>query len=246
MKKILLNYYSRKNFGDDLFVELFSKYFSEHKIYLLGNPFYVPVNRNNNVKVSLWSYVYTVLGKIQSLSKNKKWNRYCDSLTNKVLESAKKGKDANVLIGGSIFQEYKTDPVMEEIDFSVRQGRREFELDSYIQARKNTFVIGANLGPAYSEHYFDNMKARLQHYAHIILRDYASYESVKECGNVQYAPDVAFMYKPQTSVVKDTLVISIVKIENQTSNPKIIRAYYKLLEESAKEFIAMGQKVSVL
>ena len=246
MKKILLNYYSRKNFGDDLFVELFSKYFSEHKIYRLGNPFYVPRNRNKNVKVSLWSYVFTVLGKIQSLSKNNKWTRYFDSLSNKVLEFAKKGKDANVLIGGSIFQEHKTDSIMQEIDFSVREGRCEFELDSNIQANKNTFIIGANLGPVYSKHYFDNTKARFKYYAHITLRDYASYNAVKECGNVQYAPDITFMYKPRKNVIKDTLVISIMNIENQTSNPIIINAYYRLLEESAKEFLEMGQRVRVL
>ena len=42
MNKILLQYYSRKNFGDDLFIRIFCNYFHEYKIYLYGNPFYVP------------------------------------------------------------------------------------------------------------------------------------------------------------------------------------------------------------
>ena len=42
MKKILLKYYSRKNFGDDMFVILFADYFNDCRINLIANPLYIP------------------------------------------------------------------------------------------------------------------------------------------------------------------------------------------------------------
>lgn len=44
MKKILLNYYSRNNLGDDLFIKIFTEYFNDCLIYLIVNPRYTLKN----------------------------------------------------------------------------------------------------------------------------------------------------------------------------------------------------------
>ena len=67
MKKIYLQFYSQANFGDDLFIKIFSDYFDDCKINLLVNPMHIPDDLASNVRVHPFSVLRTVLCKIQSL-----------------------------------------------------------------------------------------------------------------------------------------------------------------------------------
>lgn len=67
MKKILLNFYSCRNLGDDLFVKMFSDYFRDCRINLIVNLRYIPKDLGTNVKIHPFSLVQTVAGKIQSI-----------------------------------------------------------------------------------------------------------------------------------------------------------------------------------
>ena len=49
MKKIVLDYYSCYNLGDDLFVSAFASHFSQCDIRLLVNPKCIPLNLPSNV-----------------------------------------------------------------------------------------------------------------------------------------------------------------------------------------------------
>lgn len=63
---IFLQYYSRLNFGDDLFVRIFAEQFSDYRICLLGNPVYLPKNMSSNVRVSPFSWATVAIGVIQA------------------------------------------------------------------------------------------------------------------------------------------------------------------------------------
>lgn len=67
MKKILLEFYSCRNLGDDLFVKIFSDYFRDCHINLIVNLRYIPKDLRKNVKIHPFSLVHTVVGKIQSI-----------------------------------------------------------------------------------------------------------------------------------------------------------------------------------
>ena len=48
MKRILCDYYSNGNFGDDLFILNLATYFSDDMVYVLGNPRRIPSDLPNS------------------------------------------------------------------------------------------------------------------------------------------------------------------------------------------------------
>lgn len=236
MKKILLKYYSRKNFGDDMFVILFADYFNDCRINLIANPLYIPksVKKMKNVKIHPYSYVNVLLNKLIFLvSKIKISLRFIDFLnrcfTNFLNHSyyyISKNHDASVEIGGSIFMDKKND---KEIIFRTKE-KPDFSLNSNLQDYGNFFIIGANLGPVYSQDYWNNIKEKFKTYNHICLRDWSSYTMVSDLPNVQYAPDVLFLITKSTVCCKrESVVISVIDISVHTSKIEIVNAYNELL-----------------
>ena len=194
MKNIVLDYYSRKNFGDDLFVYLFVKHFgTDYSIRLLGNPFCgIPDElRSYNITFSFSSYIATVLAFIGS--KIHPIEKITNKLYYKILDNTKAHSLIYVKIGGSIFMDRKAE---KEITFGLDSSiERSFDIASQLNAATNHFIVGANLGPAYHEHYWNHIKKVFSQYAHVTLRDYSSYFKVQELGNTQYAPDIgSFLY----------------------------------------------------
>ena len=68
MKKIVLDFYSCRNLGDDLFVWVFSKHFSDCRIRLLANPKCIPTFLPQNVRVHPYSYPDLLLRKLTDMS----------------------------------------------------------------------------------------------------------------------------------------------------------------------------------
>ena len=87
--------------------------------------------------------------------------------------------DALVEIGGSIFMQNNRGG-RTALDFGKKR-KLDFHINSSLQNHGKRFVIGANLGPVYTEQYWEWIK-----------RDYSSYYMVKELKHIQYAPDVIF------------------------------------------------------
>ena len=111
MKKIILQYYSRLNFGDDLFVQVFAQHFRSYRIELIGNPIYIPKGVGSNVRISPWSWPITIVSKLLSMgflpNPVKAWllSKY-----NLFIDYAKKRGSACVLIGGSLFPDHSASP----------------------------------------------------------------------------------------------------------------------------------------
>lgn len=242
MKRIVLKYYSRKNLGDDLFVKIFSDYFSDCRIYLITNPFYVPKGLGKNVKIHPFSFINTFIGKAVSMLGNndKIWNfvqHFFDYCYNKI----EKNTDAIVEIGGSIFMENNREG-RKALDFGKKR-KLDFHINSSLQNHGKRFVIGANLGPVYTEQYWEWIKNVLKKYNHVCLRDYSSYYMVKELTHVQYAPDVIFLTEYTKIQEDEKVVISVVNISQYTTNEDIISAYYRLLREVVCYFSNKKDKV---
>ena len=127
-----------------------------------------------------------------------------------------------------------------EIDFQTKQ-QPMFDFVSSIQYPKNSFVIGANLGPMFSDDYPARITNTFKNYAHVTLRDYSSYCLVSNLSNVQYAPDVIFMapQPPQTSA-QENVVISVIDIARHSNNPNVHASYYALLRDTIIAFTSMN------
>lgn len=160
MKKILLKYYSRKNLGDDLFVKIFTDYFNDYYIYLITNPRYTPKKLGKNVKVHPFSFLYTLIGKVMSLLGNQnKVSSIMQSFLEYCLNRIENKIDAVVYIGGSIFMDKVRGN--SPLDFGIK-GSVDYNVSSSLQKDGKRFVIGANLGPAYSEQYWEGIKTLLK------------------------------------------------------------------------------------
>ena len=195
MKKVLLKYYCQRNFGDDLFVKIFAEQLSDSKIYIFGNPKYLPKGLGRNVRISPWSWLRTLAAKAQASGNNRMISTFLSGVYNFTARSAGVWSDAIVEIGGSIFMEKPTTEGHREIDFSVsKEIPRVFSHYTDSRSDSKKFIIGANLGPVYSEDYFDRMEHVFAEYAHVCLRDYASKKQYQFDRYVGYAPDVGFLY----------------------------------------------------
>ena len=235
MKKIQLEFYNCRNLGDDLFVKIFSDYFRDCRINLIVNLRHITKDLGKTVKVHPFSLIHTVAGKIQSIWG---WDSKVSDAIQKCLiwwrHRIEKKQDAVVVIGGSIFMGKKSNG-REEISFHTEE-HPVFTITGSLQHQGNRFVIGANLGPAYSLEYWENIKFVLGNYNHVCLRDYSSYCMVKDLSYVQYAPDVLFLPPCPAAECSERVVISVIDIQRYTADASIISSYYKLLQETIQYF----------
>ncbi|MBR6518552.1 MAG: polysaccharide pyruvyl transferase family protein [Oscillospiraceae bacterium] len=164
------------------------------------------------------------------MGSNKSLEKFLKRTLAKFTDYQKTKHDAFVNIGGSIFQDKtKGKPA---IDFATEE-KPDFSVTSQKKAEGNTFVIGSNLGPAYSQEHWKVTRGRLDGYSHVCLRDYSSYCMVKDMKHVQYAPDVIFMAeKPQNQPKCEHVVVSVIDISRHTSDEAVIGAYYNLLRDT--------------
>lgn len=241
--KIFLQYYSRRNLGDDLFIRLFSEYFSDCKVYLLCNPLYVPKKLSSNVHISPFSWPALVAGLLQAHVRNATLSSYASNLFTWSVRTGSKHANASVLIGGSVFKDTPTQN--KEISFDIASEiYRDFSFDSQVLPHRGDFIVGANLGPAFHKAYFEEMEQRVKHYKHVCLRDYASYCRLKHCPNVQYAPDVVFTMKPIRKVPSEkNVIIQVMDIARYTHDQTVIQSYYTLLRSAIERFRQQGHKI---
>lgn len=246
-KQIVLDFYSCYNLGDDLFVEAFAEYFSDCDIRLLANPKCIPKGLPDNVRVHPYSYLGLLLRKLTDVCASRgreKLARSMERMPGRCLNRIGARCDAFVKIGGSIFMQHA--PGCREIDFSTAE-KPDFSLRRSTGGRGNRFIIGANLGPVYSEDYWEQMAKKFQEYRHVCLRDYASYRKMRAAPNVQYAPDVLFLVpKPYPGTCEENVAISVMDVSRNTEDAAVIRAYYDLLERAIAYFLDREVPVTLM
>lgn len=247
MKKILLQFYSCYNLGDDLFVKIFAESFSDCRILLLVNPKCIPKNLGNNVRIHPYSFAALFLQKAMDIAEKHRFTRctgFLSCIQTRCLGWLTSQYDAFVRIGGSIFMQHT--PECSEIEFAS-DAEPDFTFQDRDSGSGNAFVIGANLGPVYTGDYWQKIREEFQQYRHICLRDYASYCQMRELPNVGYAPDVLFLQPmPNTEPRGENVVISVMDIQQYTADTDIIRSYYDLMDQSMDRFIQSGIPVTLV
>lgn len=244
MKKITAYFYGCANLGDDLFVRTLAEQFPDCRIRLIANPKCIPQGLGDNVSIHPHSFSNLVLMKLQSVfgedSKVGMLARKCNA---RCFRAAAGSSDAYVYVGGSIFMEHARG--IAPLAFSTSE-KPEYTVESEA-LEGHTFVIGANLGPVYSENYWKNIRGTLKGFSHVCLRDWASYSRVRDLRHVQYAPDVLFLVeRPQVPEKGENVVISLVDIARHTDNADVIDAYYRLMADAVMAFSARNIPVTLL
>lgn len=244
MKRILVRFYGAHNLGDDLFIDILMEHFSDCRIDLLSNMAYVPRKLGPNTRMHPYSYADEALWNLWANAERKcragRLLKLIPKLCQKILILS---HDAYVRIGGSLFME-EGEPE-DEIGFSAGIPPV-FDYTSRPRDRGNTFLIGANLGPVFAESYWPNIRGEFQSFRHVCVRDYSSYQAMRDLPHVQYAPDVIFLaHQPEPVDRGENVVISVVDISRHTSDPGIMDAYYGLLRDTVVELVSRNIPVTL-
>jgi colanic acid/amylovoran biosynthesis protein len=234
MKKIYLRCVYRKNLGDDIFIYLLCNRYANSFFTLnySGANIVTPIE---NLKVININFnIYRIFRKISSIF-NKR--NFLETLALKYFKI-----DSIILIGGSLFMEPK----------NYRYDLKDVNLKWYDKINKDSYIIGANIGPVYSETYIKNMKEQVfAKSKDICLRDAKSYEYVKELSNVRYASDIVFSLdvskylniNEEKKVIIS--VIDLIKKARQIKNPNLEK-YEECICCLIESFINKGYKVELM
>ncbi|WP_297436434.1 polysaccharide pyruvyl transferase family protein [uncultured Clostridium sp.] len=195
MKKILVEAYLAKNFGDDLFLKvLFERYEGTEVSFVVStyNKEYKKIfEKFTNVEVRL-------------KSKAKKVNYKIGVLRKVEYKHEAKEFDALLLIGGSIFSQ--------EEYWEVQLQRNREKIGMYKKYNKKVFIIGANFGPFCNEKFRVDYENIFKMCDDVCFRDMYSYNLFDE-KNIRVASDIVFSMKINQPIkTKNTLGISLIDI----------------------------------
>lgn len=232
-KYILLQYYSKRNFGDDMFVHVFAKEFSEYNIMLICNPKYIPSNLPSNFIPLAKCWLLSINDHFSSLLKNK--IRILNSFSSFLKKRLQRNAKAVVIVMGSMFMERAMEG---QVPISFRIGKdikRNYNIVSKCLNNNGSFVLGANLGPFYDMNYIHKMEKRVRQLNYICFRDYASYMLLKNETNVQYAPDILFNIPTDQVSVNPSfggkVIISVIDPSKHV-NEHHSNTYYELITKA--------------
>lgn len=188
MKKIFLYAYDRQNLGDDMFIHLITKRYSNVRFYMLSD--------KKNIKT------YSCFPNLKIINKDSLiinvLNRIRHSFAARYKNWLEARCDATVYIGGSIFMEYPNwSDICNWWDYEVKN--RKF------------YVLGANFGPWYHEAYKKRMASIFTNMSDVCFRDQYSKEVFKNVKNVRCAPDILFSYPlPKVKTKEKQIFVSVI------------------------------------
>ena len=169
MKNVFLKCIYNNNLGDDLFITTLC-YRYNNTFYLINDKKTEKNLRLKNLKIiKINHFIYRCLRKID------KTINTLNLLDKFILNKC----DIIVSIGGSIFMENKT-------------GKVYYPSEWYLKVNKPYYIVGANIGPVYSDKYIEDVRKVLRNSVDSCLRDEYSYNICKDLSNVRYAPDIIF------------------------------------------------------
>lgn len=216
---IFLHGYWAKNFGDELFLELFRIKYPDAQIMLSCNKEFAKYYKSKG---------YTVLVKDGLV--HKVINRICRTLFKKryITCIIEKKADYLVVLGGSLFMQI---PVW----------RKQYEvLTEYVNAVSGSYVIGANFGPFESDEFVSSYSKLFSSMTDVCFRDSYSAGLFKDLPNVRFADDISYHLPalwPQKSCaafnelqIKDYTIISLINPQYRINQEKYTDSYFKLID----------------
>lgn len=214
MKTIILYAYDKVNLGDDLFLHTITK-------------------RYPSVRFLLWSSkenkkTFSSLRNLRVIDRENNFfqmlNRIHPSLVARYKNWQEKRADAVVYIGGSIFIEYESWPlVLNWWNYQVDHHR--------------LYVLGANFGPFHSETYRAAMAKVFDRAQDVCFRDRYSCE-LFERHRVRWAPDILFgCPMPKKKEIKHQVFLSVINCEKKNEGDHTLGVYQNQYMENLIELM---------
>lgn len=229
---IFINGYWETNLGDDLFLYIISKKFPkvQFDIYTTRKNFSVFKGISNvNLINKRDSLIDRVINKVSvKVNYPLKGSEY-----DQLIQTAK-GYPVYLELGGSIFMLPSNGSL--NVDYLVRM---------IIAKRvKHYLVIGSNFGP-YSSH---KQLIKYQHFfksiESISFRDEYSYNLFKNCGGVNYFPDIVFNLSVQNNYKADYVLFSVINTKRFGSY--VDKMYTQFVCNQVKKEISRGNEVVLM
>ncbi len=214
-KSVYVKCFLSKNFGDDLFLKVLCDRYNE-KFYLYSSIDYPHISKNLEIKkINIFG---RIIRKIFYISKKDNIYQFLLSRKSKII----------IVIGGSLF---------------IEKTFKEFKLYKMYSKFKEYYIIGANIGPFFSNEFVKKINQVVFFNAKdVCLRDKKSYDLFKILKNVRYAPDIIFFLpvKKYINNEENIVIFSIIdcyKKAGQIKNPNA-----KNYEILIKDLICFYQK----
>ena len=233
MKRVYLKCVYKRNLGDDIFIKILCDRYKQNFMTLNFKDGYIYPKIDNLKSIKVNFNFYRLFRKISTITGKR---NLLETLMIKLF-----GKDLIVGIGGSVFMEPK-----DYLETNKSDGIYWYE------NLKNFHVIGANIGPVYSEKYIEDLKSKvIVNAADVCLRDKESFNYIKDLKNVRYAPDIVFSldvdkYKNIKEEKKVIIsVIDLIKKASQIKNPNLLK-YEDCIDDIINYFIENNYKVELM
>lgn len=204
-KRVFLYAYNAANLGDDLFVYTITRRYPNVQFYIWAKPEErVAFASIDNLKaLDPDSGVIRALSGIRSsfAARYKTWHE--------------KRCDAVVYIGGSLFIEYESWPmILNWWEYAARQ--------------YPFYVLGANFGPYQSEAYRARLETIFEQTQDVCFRDRYSRDKFAKCSKVRCAPDILFSYPiPNVEVREKQVLISVIHCGQKGEGSRNLGEYRK-------------------
>lgn len=219
--QIYIRGYFSANFGDDLFVRVLTNRYPDQQFVLVLNSEYKnSLNDIKNLKVIALNKVQRGLSKFRILKD--------------AYKSAEKKSDLSILVGGSLFQEYKNDRAAIE------------RIDSYPGQYNPAYVIGSNFGPYHTQEFYDKCEKYFLSVKDVCFRDYYSYDLFQQLPTVRQAKDILFDVPNifPVKVSKERIaVISVMDFENYPHLMQYEKDYLHFIQVSMENLIKDNYKI---
>lgn len=222
MKKILINAYLAYNFGDDLFLKIIFERYPDviFTISKAGKKYKQLFKKYKNVRVEN-TLIHRAFRKLNIKQEDKSFNY-----------------DALVYIGGSIFMQFE--------EWKNQFKEREKLMESFFNAGKSVFVVGANFGPFQDIHFADLYREKFIKCTDVCFRDKYSYNLFKDLNNVRVASDIVFQLKSgDTTKIKNSIGISVISLEGRKELEKYQKIYNLKIKEIIEKCIQNGKVIKL-
>lgn len=242
MKKVVVKYYSLLNLGDDLFIILLAKKFPNVSFRLIGNPLYIfkIKGRPKNLKPQ---YIKNLL--LTSSGFLSCRFPVLEKFYNRFEKALKSHADVFLQIGGSIFMETSKKEYSdylnpkEEVSFENAMQDRKSKLNKAFIDNKSSIIMGANIGPVYTESYLQYTREIISNCSFVCVRDLYSYAFCRDLDNVVYAPDIIFNLKYENTNFKNedrkSIVFSIINAKDKPELKLQAEKYFKFIANAIDE-----------
>lgn len=227
--KILIKSYMELNVGDDLYLHILFKRYTDVNFDVLVS---------NGKLVDTYNKAFSIYKNVNVKPKSTKlYSRIQYKLRPSYIDKIQfKTYDACVYIGGSLFIENTGD---QRFDNLIKK-----EVSFFNRHKKPVFILSSNFGPYINPLYVAEKAQLFSECYDVCFRDQYSYNMFNGIKSVRYAPDAIFTIEPiKVSKESNSIGYSAIDLSNRAGLSDKRNEYINMLAKSVAHSISEGKNV---